>query len=49
MILKEETDKGFVTMSDSGKGKVRVDSLDIQKMDSLYIIHDGDKNDTLDN
>jgi len=49
MILKEDTNKRFVTMSDSGNGKVIVDSLDIQKRDSLYIIKEQGHSDTLDN
>lgn len=48
MILKEETDLGLVTISDKGN-KTRVDSLKIEKSDSLYIIRDGQETDTLDN
>lgn len=49
MVLKEDTDQGFVTMTDGEQGKVRVDSVDIQKLDSLYIVNDGLETDTLDN
>jgi hypothetical protein len=49
MILKEETDQGLVTISNGGNDKINVDSIKIEKADSLYIIRDGQETDTLDN
>lgn len=48
MILKEEPDQGLVTISDKGN-KTRVDSLKVEKSDSLYIIRSDQEADTLDN
>jgi ribosomal protein L32 len=48
MILKEDTEKGFVTISDKGE-KTSLDSLEVEDLDSLYVIKDGDQIDTLGN
>lgn len=49
MFLKEETnDDSFVTFTD-GDQKIRVDSLNIEQADSLYIIKDGESSDTINN
>jgi hypothetical protein len=49
MILKEEADQGLVTITDSENEKIPVDSLKIEKADSLYIINHGQETDTQDN
>jgi hypothetical protein len=49
MILKEEADQGLVTITDSENEKIPVDSLKIEKADSLYIINHGQERDTQDN
>jgi len=48
-ILKEDKDDGFVTISDNENNKIRVDSLKVEKTDSLYIVSDGQDTDTLEN
>jgi hypothetical protein len=45
MILKEEADQGLVTITDSENEKIPVDSLKIEKADSLYIINHGQERD----
>jgi ribosomal protein L32 len=49
MFLKEEAnDDGFVTFTD-GDQNLLADSLDIEQVDSLYIIKDGEYADTINN
>jgi hypothetical protein len=49
MIIKEEAGNDLVKITNSGKDNISLDSLKINKVDSLYILGDGQEADTLDN
>jgi hypothetical protein len=49
MILKEDADEGYVTITDKSNNKIRVDSVNVEQVDSLFIARDGQETDTFEN
>lgn len=48
MFLKEDVKKDLVRINDENNKNIVSDSLDIQQLDSLIIIHDGETSDTIE-